>query len=388
MSDAALPRRIIAIGGIALALFAFNTAENLPIGLLDLMSDDLGVPLAAIGLLVSSSAIVVAIASLPLAYGSGQFPRRYVLTGVIAILAASTWISAATDSYAVLLGARLAGALAQALFFAVLAPAAVALFSPQVRGRVVGFVFASGSFATVAGVPAGTWLGHLDSWRTSFYALSAVSVVALLAVAACVPTTRPGESHADTGVEPDAKRYRLVLLTTAISATGAFTAFTYVAPFLREVTQLGAGAVSALLTLFGIGGLVGVLLVGALSDRLPSAVVAVPVAGQFVALAGLWLAGEIPWASALGVLALGLTAAPVFAATSARVLHLAPGRTDVASAANSAAFNAGLAAGGAVGGLVVALSSVRTAFAVGTIVSGIAAAVAVSGRRRARIQPA
>lgn len=381
MNDVLLARRIVALAGIAFALFAFNTVENLPIGLLDLMSDDLNVSLAAIGLLVSSSAIVVAIASLPLAYGMVRVPRRYVLVAVIAVLAASTWVVAATHSYSVLLGARLAGALAQALFFAVLAPAAVSLFSPQVRGRVVGLVFASGSCATVVGVPAGTWLGHQDSWRTSFYALTALTVCALLAVALCVPTSRPGESHADTGVEPNRRRYFLVLATTALSVAGAFTAFTYVAPFLRDVSGLGPGAVSASLTGFGAGGLFGVLLVGAFGDRFPSSVVILPVCGQVLALGGLWAFGDTTWVSAIGVFALGLTAAPVYAATSGRVLQVAPGRTDVASAANSAAFNMGLAAGGALGGVIVAAGNVRMAFAVGTVVSALGALVAMSNSR-------
>lgn len=46
-----------------LAAFTFNTAENLPIGLLELISVSLHVPLSAVGLLVTGYGVTVAAAS-------------------------------------------------------------------------------------------------------------------------------------------------------------------------------------------------------------------------------------------------------------------------------------------------------------------------------------
>src|SRR5699024_5663672 len=204
---------------------------------------------------------------------------------------------------------------------------------PEVRGRVVGVMFACGSLATVAGVPAGTWLGHHGDWRTPFIALAVLGLVALLLVGICFPTARPGSSPRDLGAAPG--RARLVSLL--------------------DVAGFDGDGVSALLTLFGIGGLAGVLLVGAMADRHPRLVVAVPVTGQAGALAALTAFGGQAWVAAVGVLALGLTAAPVFAATQGRIMHVAPAGTDTASAANSAAFNLGIAAGGALGGVVLEL---------------------------------
>ncbi|MEU9484668.1 MFS transporter [Streptomyces decoyicus] len=48
-----------------LAAFTFNTAENLPVGLLELISGSLRVPVSAVGLLVTGYAVTVAVASLP-----------------------------------------------------------------------------------------------------------------------------------------------------------------------------------------------------------------------------------------------------------------------------------------------------------------------------------
>ena len=377
-------RGVVALAGIALSAFTFNTTENLPVGLLDLISRDLDTSLSVTGALVAVYGLVVALTSVPLARLGRPFPRRYVLAVVLLTLVVSTVVSAAADDFAVLFAARIATALAQAMFWAVMAPAAVGLFRPEVRGRVVGVLFTCGSLATVAGVPAGTWLGHQSDWRIPFLVLAALGLVALVVVVVCLPTTPPGSSHSDFGTTPDARRYVLVLATTALAATGAFAAFTYVAPFLRDVAGFGADGVSALLTVFGVGGLAGVLLVGAAADRHPRLVVAVPVTGQAVALVILSLLGDQAWATVLGVLVLGLTAAPVFAATQGRIMQVAPRGTDTASAANSAVFNAGIAAGGALGGVALGLGSVRHTFVLGAIISAAATVLVWSERRLAR----
>lgn len=383
-----LVRGVLALAGLALSAFTFNTTENLPVGLLDLIARDLDTSLSATGSLVAAYGLVVALTSVPLARLGRPFPRRYVLTVVLVTLVVSTVVSAMADAFAVLFAARIATALAQAMFWAVMAPAAVGLFRPEIRGRVVGVMFACGSLATVAGVPAGTWLGHQSDWRTPFLALAGLGVIALVVVGLCLPTSRPGTSHSDFGTAPDQRRYVAVLATTALAATGAFAAFTYVTPFLRNVSGLDGDGVSALLTLFGVGGLTGVLLVGAAADRHPRLVVALPVTGQAVALASLSIFGDRPWVAALGVLALGLTAAPVFAATQGRIMHVAPRGTDTASAANSAAFNLGIAAGGALGGVVLGLGGVRHTFVLGTVISALAAVLVWSEGRFGRTRGA
>ncbi|MGW9432368.1 MFS transporter, partial [Streptomyces decoyicus] len=66
-----------------LAAFTFNTAENLPVGLLELIAGSLRVSVSAVGLLVTGYAVTVAVASLPLAHVMRAVPRRHVLTGLL-----------------------------------------------------------------------------------------------------------------------------------------------------------------------------------------------------------------------------------------------------------------------------------------------------------------
>lgn len=185
-----------------LAAFTFNTAENLPIGLLGLVSESLRVSVSAVGLLVTGYGVTVAVASVPLAHVTRAVPRRHVLTGLLAGLVVSSLVAALGTSYWLLLVARLLTALAQALFWAVMGPVAVGLFAPEVRGRVVGALSVAGSLALVLGVPAGTWLGQQSDWLVSIAMLAALGLVSLVTIAVLLPTKLQIERRPQPAVSP------------------------------------------------------------------------------------------------------------------------------------------------------------------------------------------
>ncbi|NBE79826.1 MFS transporter [Micromonospora rubida] len=373
-------RRVIVLLALALSAFTFNTTENLPIGLLSLISDDLDVSLSSVGYLVTWYGLTVAVISLPFAHVSRGWPRRYVLSGVLAVMVVATLVSVLADSYWVLLTARVATALAQALFWAVLAPVAVGLFSPAVRGRVIAVMSVGGSLATVLGVPAGTWLGQQGGWRAPFLALTALGVLALVVIAVLLPTTRPEDSHGAYASAPHTGRFVIVLATTAVSVTGIFAGFTYVERFLTTVTGFAPQTVSVMLFVFGLAGIVGVSGVGPLLDRFPHGSLVLTVGLQAVALTGLYLFADVK-AAVIGLLALlGASAAPVFMATQARILQVAPGRTELGFAANSAAFNVGIAGGALIGGVALSTVDTRGTFLVGAVLTFVSLAIVLAER--------
>ncbi len=371
-ASASAARSAIVVAGLMLAAFTFNSTENLPVGLLADVSRDLRVPLAAVGYLVTGYGLTVAVFSLPLARATRAVPHRHVLGGVLTVLVAASLASALAGSYGVLLAARLATALAQALFWAVMGPAAVGLFPPSRRGRVIGLLSVGGSLATALGVPAGTWLGRHAGWQAPFAVLTVLGATALVLVAACLPVSRPGTGHAAYGAAPDRRAFAVVLATTALSGTGAYTGFTYIETFLTHVSGFSGAAVSPLLFVFGVAALAGIAAAGPLLDRLPWTMLAVPVALQTAAMLGLWAAGGVRWVTVVMLALLGLAVAPVVMAAQALVLRVAPGRTETAVAANSAAFNTGVALGALTGGLTLPLVAVRGTFLVGALATAVA----------------
>ncbi|MEU5364221.1 MFS transporter [Streptomyces sp. NPDC005925] len=363
-----------------LAAFTFNTAENLPVGLLELISEGLGVPVSSVGYLITGYGATVAAASLPLAHVTRAVPRRHVLTGLLAALVVSSLVAAAATSYRLLLAARLLTALAQALFWAVTGPVAVGLFAPGVRGRVVGALSVAGSLALVAGVPAGTWLGRHTDWPVPVASLAGLGSVSLVTIAVLLPTSRPEEGHAAYGSHPDARRFGAVLAAGTLSATGAFAGYTYIVRFLGEVSGFSPSAVNALFVAFGIACLAGVTVTGALLDRFPHSALTTAVATQTAGMLGLYAAGTDRTATVASLLLVGGALGPVFMAAQNEMLHVAPRRTDLALAANSGAYNAGIATGAALGGLLLPHVGVRNTFLAGGLLTATACTVLLMER--------
>jgi DHA1 family inner membrane transport protein len=385
---------VAALLALAVAAFTYVTAETLPIGLLLLMTADLDVAPSTVGLLVTYYGLVGVVASLPLTHVTRRVPRRQLLASLLAVFVLATWVSAAASSYWVLLAARVVTALSQALFWSIVVPTAAGLFPPRVRGRVIAVVFAGSSLAAVLGLPLGTWLGQQAGWRTAFLGLSAFGLAAMVTIATCLPTAMPGGGHAARGTTPDARRYLTLMAMTILATTGTFAAFTYVAPFLTEVSQFPAAATGPLLLVRGVAGIVGVAVGGALVDRSPWVAMLIPVTAQATALLGLYALGATPVAAA-GLVALsGLSFAALTTALASRVLQVAPGSADLAAAGASTAVNVGITAGALIGSILLPGLGVRSTALVGGLLSlaalGVALCeplVAANGRMRVTFCP-
>jgi DHA1 family inner membrane transport protein len=97
----------------------------------------------------------------------------------------------------------------------------------------------------------------------------------------------------------------------------------------------------------------------------------VPVALLMATMLGLYLLGTGRAVTAGLVALAGLSMGALVPALQNRVMEVAPGSSEIASAANSAAFNVGIAGGAFLGGVLLPVSGVR-----GTALAGATLAAA------------
>ena len=117
-------------------------------------------------------------------------------------------------------------------------------------------MFAGLTAANVLGVPFGTFLGQEFGWRSTFWAITAIGVVALVGIATLVPASAATARAPSLRRELTAFRSGQVWLSlpvTVLGFGGMFGAFTYIAYTLTEVSGFDSGAVPWLLMLFGAG---------------------------------------------------------------------------------------------------------------------------------------
>ncbi|MGN9847022.1 hypothetical protein ACTMTI_53955 [Nonomuraea sp. H19] len=129
--------------------------------------------------------------------------------------------------------------------------------------------------------------------------LAALGLVSLVTIAVLLPTSRPEEEPAAYATSPDVRRFGTVLAAGALSATGAFTGYTYIVTFLGDVGGLSPSTVSVLFAIFGVACLAGVSITGAFLDRFPQSALAIAVATQAVGMLGLYAFGAHQVAAAV-----------------------------------------------------------------------------------------
>ncbi|WP_435205193.1 MFS transporter [Micromonospora sp. bgisy143] len=371
------PRATAVLVTLALAAFAFVTTELLPVGLLTHIASDLDRSHSRVGMLVSGYAVVVVLASVPLARLTRRIPRRHLLGVTMLLFAAANGTAALAQSYAVLAGARLGTAVAQALFWSIATATVIGPFPVAVRGRVVALFATGATLAPVLGVPLGTWLGQQAGWRTAFAVLAGVGLVIAGAVVALLPSYPPAAGGGARGTAPDGRRFAVLLVATALSIGGFLTVQTYIAPFLLDVSGFADAALTPLLFTAGVAGVLGTLLAARTLDTRPIASLLTALGVGTAALFGLYALGVFPLGAVASLAGLGLAYAAFASAVQNRMLHLAPGSTDIASAAVSTAFNVGIAGGSLLGGALLPASGARALALVGGLLT-LAALVLLS----------
>jgi DHA1 family inner membrane transport protein len=231
------------------------------------------------------------------------------------------------------------------------------MVAPNKKAGAIAIMFTGLTAANVLGVPFGTMLGQAAGWRSTFWGITGIGVLALVGILALVPKTGSGDT-APGGLRGELRAFRsgqvwLSIFVTILGYGGMFGAFTYIAFTLTEVTGFAATTVPWLLILFGVGLFIGNTLGGKAADknvdRTLLVVLAVLVAvlvvfavtsnNQPMTIASMVLLGGFGFATVPGL--------------QMRVMKYASSAPTLASGANIGAFNVGNALGAWMGGVTI-----------------------------------
>ncbi len=371
------------MAALGLTAFVLGTAELLVVGVLDLVGRDFAVSVASSGRLVTAYALGVSIGGPLLAGATIRAPRKALLATALCLYAAFSLVAVMAQSFDLLLATRAATGAVHGLVIGVAFVVAADLVGPDKQGRALSAVTGGLTVSMVVGVPLGTLIGNAIEWRAAFAAVVILGFAACLAVVIAIPdlpsrrASKLGE-QARTALAP---RVVLTLAVTLFVMGGQFTAFTYLVPFLREVTGVASGAVSLFLLLFGAAAVAGTLMGGRGSDRGAARVLVVGNTLLLLPLGALYLSAHSALAVAAVVVAWGLVGFAIVPALQLRVITLAGPGADLAATLGASAANVGIACGALLGGLV-ASGSVRAVPLAALAVCGAVLPLTVLSARR------
>jgi DHA1 family inner membrane transport protein len=340
-----------------IAAFAFGTTEFVIAGVLPEVADGLKVGVPTAGYLVSAYALGIAIGGPLLTIATARVPRRTLIVALTVAFVAGQAACALAPGFGSMLAFRFATAIAHGCFFGVAMVVAVGLVPPAARGRAVAVVLAGLTISNIVGVPAGTAIGNFWGWRSTFWAMFALGIVAAAAVAILLPRTA-GRAAEPMGLATETRvlarqQVWTSLIIMLMLMMAQFIPFTYIAPMLREVTHLGEDAVPWLLLLIGLGSTLGVFLGGRLADGDLMRALVVLLLVQAVALLAVWLASPYALPMALALTVWGALNFSIGTVVQTRILAWTADAPNLASSLIPSGFNIGIALAASIGAMLL-----------------------------------
>ncbi|KLV04118.1 MFS sugar transporter [Photobacterium aquae] len=384
----------LALLALTLSAFAIGTTEFVIVGLIPTMAADLNVSLPSAGLLVSLYALGVAIGAPVLTALTGNWKRKNVLLAVMALFVAGNLLAWQAPDYSTLIAARILTGLAHGVFFSIGATIATGLVAKDKAASAIAIMFTGLTVALVTGVPLGTYIGQTFGWQATFLVVALLGLIALIGSAFLVPKNlqQPPATKLSAQLKVLTQpRLLLVYAITALGYGGTFTAFTFLAPILQDISGFSANAIGLIMLVYGVSVAVGNIWGGKMADKMGSVkALKIIFSGLAMVLLAFTVTAHNPITAVLTILVWGAFAFGNVPGLQVYVVSLAekytPDAIDVASGLNIAAFNVGIALGSWGGGHIVAEAGVMQTPWVGAVVVLIALGLTGFSGRLDRIQ--
>lgn len=346
------------IFSLALGTFGLGMAEFGIMGVLTELAHDTGISIPSAGNMISFYAFGVVIGAPIVALFSGKFSLKTTLLFLVAMCAVGNALFTFSTSYFWLALGRLISGFPHGAIFGVGAIILSKIAPPGKDTVAVAGMIAGMTVANLVGVPLGTWLGHQFSWRYTFFLIAAFDALVILSVLLWVPDIHDKSEIKLSEQFQFLKKPEpwLIFAATMFGNAGVFAWFSFVKPFMVNVSGFSEGMMTAIMMLMGLGMVLGNLLSGKLSGRFsPLRIAAITDMVIVASLLLLFALGELKTAS----LVMGFICCAGLFALSAPLqillLQNAKGGEMLGAAGGQMAFNLGSAIGAYFGGMMIIL---------------------------------
>ncbi|WP_449281091.1 MFS transporter [Leucobacter sp.] len=370
--------------------FFLVTAEFLPSGMLTGIAAGLGVTTGQAGQMVSITAFAGLLAAPTVGILLPRLDRRSLLMWMAVLAAVSNALVAIAPSLPLVMVARFLLGVAISGFWAMSITVAARIAGPERLGRAVMFNSAGVSLATVAGVPLGVMLSEMIDWRGVFGIAAILSAALVVLLRTLVPPVPAARSARPATLLAAIRRpgIGIGVIANVFVVTGHFLAYTYVRVALERVseggTPVGADTIVVLLVLFGVGGLIGNLVIGMVVDRgyrVLAVLTPVVIAGLLVLVVA--VSGSV-WATGAAVFIWGFFFASWLLIANTWVGNRMPDQLEAGGSLIVVGFQAGIMIAAAAGGALVDAIGIVPVYAAGAVLLLLGAVqFGISDRRSA-----
>lgn len=340
---------------LAFGTLGLGIAEFVMMGILPDVAKDLNISIPTAGHFISAYALGVCVGA-PILTLARKHPLKRILLVLVTLIMVGNICAAMSPNYWTLLLSRFISGLPHGAYFGVGSIVAGKLADEGKGSEAVSIMIAGMTIANLFGVPLGTSLSTMLSWRFTFLLVGIWGIVILYYIWRWVPNV---EGLKDTGFKGQFRFLKtpapwLILGATALGNGGVFCWYSYINPMLTNISGFTAESITPLMILAGFGMVMGNLVSGKLSDRFtPGKVGTVAQALICLMLLLIFFLSPYKW---LAAILMCLCTAGLFAVSSPEqvlIIRVSKGGEMLGAASVQIAFNLGNAIGAYVGGLAV-----------------------------------
>ncbi|HDR1194397.1 TPA: sugar transporter [Pasteurella multocida] len=353
--QAARQRQFARVITFALAGFVFNTTEFIPVALLSDIAKSFAMPVSQTGLIITVYAWVVSLMSLPFMLLTAKAERRGLLIKLLVLFILSHLLSVIAWDFWVLVLARIGVALTHSIFWAITASLVIRVAPKDKKSQAIGLLAIGCSLAMILGLPLGRLIGQFFGWRATFAIIALIAIGILCLFYQLLPHL-PSKNAGSLNSLPTLFKRPLLLglyALTMIIISAHFTAYSYIEPFMLNISTMSHSMATFVLFVFGLSGITASLLFNRYYNAGPIRFILFSMGLLTATLLLLFIASQQTWTMFLLTFFWGIGIAGIGLGLQIRVLHLAPDATDVAMAIYSGIYNIGIGAGALLGNQVM-----------------------------------
>jgi predicted MFS family arabinose efflux permease len=256
------------------------------------------------------------------------------------------------------------------------------LVLPDRVSAALAVMYAGQACAAAFAAPIGSYLGGIIGWRGVFWVLVPIVAANLLWQITALPSLPVYNQQSARNLIALLRRayFARGLAAATFTFAGAFAMFTYLRPFLENVTGLGVRGLSLMLLVLGCAGFLGTWIGGRMASRHATRlIIAVPLA-MLLATLGLVLFGHFIPLVALFLAVWGVMNTIMSVSWMAWVAQNTPDATEAAGSLIVATIQAAILCGAAFGGWMLDHIGIEGTFLGSAALSALSLLVIGSGR--------
>ncbi|WP_100489574.1 MFS transporter [Sporolactobacillus pectinivorans] len=355
---------------LTIGVFGILNTEMGVIGLLPSIADHFNVSISKAGLLVSLFALTIAVSgpTMPLLFSG--INRKKVMLLVLGVFVLGNMVSIFTSNFTILLIARIIPAFFHPIYCSLAFTVAASSVSKEEAPKAVSKVFIGVSAGMVAGVPIASFIDSAVSYEMAMAFFAIVNAIVFIATLIFVPFM-PVEERLSYGTQLSVLKKSIIwlsIVTVILLNSAVFGVYSYIAEYLKTVTNMSPNTVSLTLFIFGGANIIGNIVAGKLlTHSAIKTVVFFPLLLGAVYIV-LFFTGQFTIPMVIITLIWGILAGGIMANINQYLItSSAPEAPDFANGLFISACNVGTTLGASVGGLFISEMGIQYVILMGIL---------------------